>query len=177
MSRARPCVFFDRDGIVNVSPGAARYVRRWADLRLIPEFADCLRIAAGRGYLAVIVSNQSAVAKGLMTAAQIDDIHRRLRELLRRRYKLSVKDIVYCPHNPGECSCRKPHPGMLLNMARKHNLDLKKSWMVGDQATDIEAGRRAGCRTIYIGADPAGAAADACASDMAQLPVLLASLL
>lgn len=146
------CVFFDRDGIVNESPGPGRYVTCWQDFRLIPEFPICLRSVLKLGYQAALVTNQRAVARGLMSRKDLEDIHRRLRRLLARQYGLALLDIAYCPHNIKECSCRKPNPGMLLALAAGHDLDLAASWMIGDSETDVEAGRRAGCRTILVSA-------------------------
>jgi D-glycero-D-manno-heptose 1,7-bisphosphate phosphatase len=151
----RKCVFFDRDGIVNESPGQGRYVTHWNDFHLIPEFPACLQSVQKMGYQAAIVTNQRAVARGLMTLDDLEDIHRRLKRLLMRQYGLALLDIACCPHNENECSCRKPRPGMILALAKKHNLDLAASWMIGDSETDIEAGRRARCRTILV-ADETG---------------------
>jgi len=146
----RKCVFFDRDGIVNESPGQGRYVTRWQDFHLVPEFPICLRSVLKMGYQAALITNQRAVARGLMSIKDLEDIHARLKRLLMRRYGLALLDIAYCPHNTNECSCRKPNPGMLLAMADKHSLDLAASWMIGDSETDVEAGKRAGCRTILV---------------------------
>ena len=151
----KPCVFFDRDGIVNESPGPG-YVERWEDFHLMPEFVATLRIVCGRGFAAVVVSNQRCVAIGRVTAATIDGIHRRLTAALHAE-GLALDDILYCPHDRDDgCDCRKPKPGMLLEAARRHDLDLARSWMIGDTPRDIEAGRAAGCRTILVG--PASAA-------------------
>jgi len=151
----KKCVFFDRDGIVNQSPGAG-YVERWADFVLLPRFVDVLRIVRSKGYEAVIVTNQKGVARGIMTMDAVNEIHRNLRAVLQREHGLDLLDILCCPHGDGECECRKPKPGMLLEAARRHDLDLKASWMIGDQGKDIEAGRAAGCRTILVkrNADP-----------------------
>lgn len=154
------CVFFDRDGIVNKSPAQGRYVTRWHDFHLIPEFPICLRSIQEMGYQAVIVTNQRAVARGLMSIKDLADIHRRLRRLLLRQYDLGLLDIAYCPHHTNECSCRKPKPGMLLAMADKHRLDLAASWMIGNSETDVEAGRRAGCRTVLVAPNSDGSKAD-----------------
>ncbi len=144
------CVFFDRDGITNESPGPGLYVTRWDDFHLMPGFTDCLQSVLKMGYQAAIVTNQRCVARGLMTLEALEDIHRRLQQLLKRRYGLKLLDIAFCPHDENECSCRKPKPGMILALAKKHNLDLAGSWMIGDSETDIEAGRSAGCRTILV---------------------------
>ena len=152
----RPCVFFDRDGIVNESPGPG-YVERWEDFHLLPDFIAILRIVRRLGFAAVVVTNQRGVATGRMTAATVDDIHRRLAAALKAE-GLALDDILYCPHDRNACDCRKPKPGLLLEAARRHDLDLGRSWMVGDSATDVEAGRAAGCRTILV-APPAPAIA------------------
>ncbi|MCX6994041.1 MAG: HAD-IIIA family hydrolase [Kiritimatiellaeota bacterium] len=175
--KAERCVFFDRDGIVNTSPGAERYVLCWAEFHLLPEFVEALRVVRAHGYQAVIVTNQRAVARGLVSVAVLKAMHRRLRDLLRKRYSLDLLDVVYCPHDAGECECRKPAPGMLQAMARKHNLDLAASWMVGDAETDIEAGRRAGCRTIRVNGDEATSKADWRVAAMKDLPDLLEKVL
>jgi len=171
------CVFFDRDGIVNKVPTPELYITNWKDFHLMPEFVDALRITQSHGYKAIIVSNQRAVAKGLISISEIEDMHRRLREILSRKFKLHLDDIIYCPHNPGECSCRKPQPGMLLNMAEKHNIELSSSWMIGDMETDVEAGIRAGCHTILVGRLSANSKAEQTVSSMEQLPSLLESVL
>jgi D-glycero-D-manno-heptose 1,7-bisphosphate phosphatase len=171
------CVFFDRDGIVNESPGQGRYVTRWDDFHLIPEFPVCLRSVLKMGYQAAIVTNQRAVARGLMTLEDLEDIHRRLKRLLKRRYGLALLDIACCPHNENECSCRKPNPGMILALAKKHNLDLAGSWMVGDSETDVEAGRRAGCRTILVADKDGRVKADARVPSVAVLSKIIRAIL
>lgn len=173
----RPCVFFDRDGIVNESPGPGRYVTCWDEFHLIPAFVEALRVAHRHGYVGVLATNQRAVARGLMTLATLDAIHRRLADLLTREHGISLLDIACCPHAEGACACRKPQPGLLLSMAAKHRLDLPASWMVGDAETDIEAGRRAGCRTVRIGPLTEPSLADARAAAMEALPALLETVL
>ena len=165
----RKCVFFDRDGIVNESPGQGRYVTRWNDFHLIPEFPVCLQSVQKMGYQAAIVTNQRAVARGLMTLEDLEDIHRRLKRLLMRQYGLALLDIACCPHNENECSCRKPSPGMILSLAKKHKLDLTSSWMIGDSGTDIVAGQRAGCRTILVADETGESKADARVPSMRAL--------
>ncbi len=171
------CVFFDRDGIVNESPHPGRYVTRWEDFHLIPAFVDCLRVVIQHGYQAVIVSNQSAVAKGIISAEQVDEMHQRLLDILNRNHDLQFLDIIYCPHNPGECSCRKPQPGMLLTIAGKHGVNLPASWMIGDQETDVEAGRLAGCHTIIVSPTAVDSNAEIKVSSMNELPAVLNAVL
>ena len=171
----KKCVFFDRDGVVNVSPPEG-YIERWADFSLMPGFSGVLRTVIERGYEAVIVTNQRGVALEVMSMSAVDDIHRRLRDLLLREYGLELLDIMTCPHDRGECSCRKPLPGMLVEAADRHGIDLSLSWMVGDQPRDIEAGRRAGCRTIAFSAD-GSVNADYQVTGMKELETLFAKVL
>lgn len=173
----RPCVFFDRDGVVNISPGPG-YVERWEDFHLMPGIGRVLQTVVKAGYAAVVISNQRGVAIGRMTANTVDDIHNRLREQLRREYGVDFLDILYCPHDRDCRVCRKPQPGMLLEAARRHELDLGHSWIVGDQERDIEAGLAAGCRGIRI-APPGtvGSVAEHTVHDMAQLNRLLKKIL
>ena len=175
--RAGRCVFFDRDGIVNASPGADRYVTRWEDFHLLPEFVEALRVVRARGYQAVIVTNQRAVARGLVSAAEVEAMHRSLRDLLLKNYSLDLLDVAYCPHDVGECECRKPAPGMLKAMALKHGLDMASSWMVGDAETDVEAGQRAGCRTILVNGAEDVSKADWRVAAMKDLPEILKRVL
>ncbi|MBU1735122.1 MAG: HAD family hydrolase [Verrucomicrobia bacterium] len=175
--KAGRCVFFDRDGIVNASPGADRYVTRWEDFHLLPEFVEALRTVRAHGYQAVIVTNQRAVARGLVSASEVEAMHRHLRDLLLKSYSLDLLDVACCPHDVGECDCRKPSPGMLKAMALKHGLDLAASWMVGDAETDIEAGQRAGCRTIRVNGGEAASKADWRVAAMKDLPDLLEQVL
>jgi D-glycero-D-manno-heptose 1,7-bisphosphate phosphatase len=163
------CVFFDRDGVVNRAPPEGGYVERWADFHLLPEFVETLRLVRKLGYAAVIVTNQRGVALGLMGRDAVEDIHRRLRAQLRDEAGLELLDILYCPHGAGECECRKPKPGMLLEAARRHGIDLAASWMVGDSERDVEAGAAAGCRTILVAPPGASSRADARFPDLAAL--------
>jgi D-glycero-D-manno-heptose 1,7-bisphosphate phosphatase len=177
MHQANRCVFLDRDGIVNASPGADRYVLRWEEFHLLLEFVAALRVVRAHGYQAVIVTNQRAVARGLVSAAEVEAMHKKLQDLLRQNYRLDLLDVAYCPHDVGECECRKPAPGMLKAMAAKHDLDLAASWMVGDAETDIEAGRRAGCRAIRVNGDESVSQADWRVPAMQDLPDLLERVL
>lgn len=168
------CFFFDRDGVVNESPGPGAYVTRWEDFRLLPGFVRALRRVTGAGYGAVIVTNQRAVALGLMTEADLAAIHAGLRRVLREEHGLALTDILYCPHDRGGCTCRKPQPGMLLEAARRHGIELSQSWMVGDSERDIEAGHRAGCGCILVAGGAGPTAAEYVVPSMDGLDSLIA---
>lgn len=147
----KKCFFFDRDGIINESPGEGKYVKSWEEFKLIPDFIEILRIIQKLGFEAVVVTNQRGIALGIMSEKDIWMIHTKLMMLLMSQYKLKLLDILYCPHDEGQCNCRKPQPGMLLEAAKKHMINLRLSWMVGDDPRDIEAGHSAGCKTILVG--------------------------
>ena len=171
------CVFFDRDGVVNESPGVGRYVLDWSEFRLQQGFVDALKVVRECGYVAAVVTNQRAVARGIISLDKISGMHRNLRELLLNAHGLELLDVMVCPHDSNECHCRKPEPGMLLELARRHALDLPCSWMVGDAETDVEAGRRAGCRTILVNPAPVVTIADFTTPTMEDLPALLRRVL
>lgn len=171
-SPLRPCVFFDRDGIVNRSPGPG-YVERVEDFHLLPEFVTALRLVLQRGYEAVIITNQRGVGKGQMSQATLDAIHDHLRALLARE-GLSLRDIYFCTEVDRDHPRLKPQPGMLFEAARDHQLDLARSWMIGDNEKDVMAGQRAGCRTLLVreGAEPT--VAEFRVPSMAEVPEFLA---
>lgn len=173
--KKRRCVFFDRDGVVNESPGEG-YVEKWGDFHILPGFVKALRTAREMGYIAAVVTNQRCVALGIVELKTIEDMHRRLRARLRRD-GLELADVMVCPHDKNQCECRKPKPGMFLEAARRHNIDLSGSWMVGDQEKDVEAGRNAGCRTVRVSPPGTETAADFRVDDMDALPELLTKVL
>lgn len=148
----KPAVFFDRDGIVNRSPGPG-YVERLEDFHLLDEFIAALRVVRARGWPAVIVTNQRGVGLGLMTEAELGRIHAHLRTEL-QRVGLDLAGLYACTAEDRDHPDRKPRPGMLLRAAEELGLDLSRSWMIGDSERDIEAGLRAGCaHTVLIGPD------------------------
>jgi histidinol-phosphate phosphatase family protein len=156
-------VFLDRDGTVIEDPG---YLSDPRDVRLISGAADALRALRAAGYRLVLVSNQSGIGRGYFSAEQAEAVHRRVVQEL-ALHGVVLDDARYCPHAPDEgCACRKPQPGLLIAAAEELGFDLSQSFMVGNAATDIGAGRNAGCRTILLGAQPLdGVPADVAASD------------
>ena len=155
----RPALFFDRDGVVNASPGPG-YVNRLADFRILPGFIDCVRAATERGWPCVVVTNQRGVSRGLTPPAELDAMH----DLLRRTLAgegLALLDLLVCTAGDNAHPDRKPNPGLLLTAAARHGLDLSRSWMVGDREKDVETGRRAGVAvTVRLDDDGTGANPD-----------------
>lgn len=154
-------VFFDRDNTLIEDPG---FIDHPDQVKLLPGVVETLRRVRACGHKIVIVSNQSGIARGLFTEEQLARVHDRFRDLLVEQ-GVTVDAIYYCPYLDGEeavvekyrrdSNLRKPQPGMLLEAARKLDLDLAQSWLIGDRPTDIEAGAAAHCRTILVGEDHA----------------------
>jgi D-glycero-D-manno-heptose 1,7-bisphosphate phosphatase len=143
-------VFLDRDGVINRKAPDGQYITRWEDFEFLPRVAEAIALLNRALFSVIIVSNQRGVAKGLLTSEELERIHRRMIEHLAASHA-SVLAVYYCPHNISRaCACRKPAPGMLLQAAREHQIDLPNSWMVGDSDIDIQAGRNAGCKTARI---------------------------
>ena len=168
----RPCVFFDRDGVVNQSPGPG-YVNHLDDFHILPGFADCVRAAADKGFPAVIVTNQRGLSRGLTPPAQLDAMHAKLRAELAAA-GLALLDIVVCTADDDAHPDRKPNPGMLRAAAKRHHLDLAKSWMVGDRESDVQTGRNAGVAATVL-VDP-GAAPTAATHRVPDMPACAALL-
>ena len=148
MTATTRAVFLDRDGVLVRAPvvdGRPHSIRRVEELELEDgAFAACAALRAA-GFLLVVVTNQPEIARGNVSRAAVDTIHARLRELL------PLDDVRVCPHDDADgCACRKPKPGLLLDAAREHGIELERSFMVGDRWKDIEAGRNAGCTTVFL---------------------------
>jgi len=147
-------VFFDRDGTLIRDPG---YISHPDQVELLDGAAEAVKEMQLLGYKTVVISNQPGVAKGILTEETLEQIHERLRDLIDRQGG-SLNAVYYCPYHPDgavpkyrmDSDLRKPKPGMLLAAAAEMDLDLTRSWMVGDSLRDTEAGRSAGCRTILI---------------------------
>jgi len=164
----KKCVFLDRDGIINVRI-VDGYVESWDGFTLLPEFPELLRRVHELGYVAVVITNQRGIARGIMTRESVDQIHANLRTMLEEDYGLQLLDVMCCPHEKDTCTCRKPQPKMILDAAARHGINLATSWMIGDTESDVEAGRRAGCRTILVSDEPGETVATARASSMREL--------
>jgi len=150
----RPAVFLDRDGTIIRE---VDYLRRVEDLRLLPHAADAIRRLNQARMPVIVTTNQSGIARGILTEDDLATINDVLRKRLAAR-GAHIDAIHFCPHHPEigrppyrrRCRCRKPAPGMLLRAARELDLDLQRSFAVGDSARDLRAGRAAGCRTILV---------------------------
>jgi D-glycero-D-manno-heptose 1,7-bisphosphate phosphatase len=167
MSAGAPAIFVDRDGTLMQEVDYCR------DPRLVRVFdgaGDALRLARSRGYRIILVTNQSGIGRGMISVAEYEAVHA---EFARQLGEGTLDGTYYCPDAPGVPSTRrKPEPGMLLEAARDHSLDLGASWMIGDKEADIEAGHRAGARSILVrtgyGAANRESRADAIVKDVVE---------
>lgn len=158
LSNKQKAIFMDRDGTINKYIG---FLKNIDDFELLPNVSQAIRKINESGYLAIVVTNQPVIARGEVTFNDLKEIHNKMETLLGNEGAY-LDDIYFCPHHPhkgyeGEikelkfdCDCRKPKPGMLLKAAKDYNIDLEKSWMIGDSEIDIEAGKNAGCKTILL---------------------------
>ncbi len=150
----REAVFLDRDGTLIEE---VHYLADPEQVRLIPGAADAVRKLNDAGVLVIVVTNQAGVARGYFPESRVSAVHERLSRLL-GECGAKVDAYYHCPHHPTEgrgeyrieCACRKPKPGMLLAAARDFDIELARSWMIGDKPCDAGAGAAAGCRTLLV---------------------------
>jgi D-glycero-D-manno-heptose 1,7-bisphosphate phosphatase len=157
MSALRPALFLDRDGTINVD---TIHVARADSVRLIPGAAAAIARINAAGMPVIVVSNQSGIGRGLFTVAEYEEVRARINELLAAA-GAHVLATYYCPHNPEAtpaCDCRKPAPAMYRQAAEEHDIDLAKSWYVGDRLRDIQPAKLFGGHGILVPRDttPAG---------------------
>lgn len=144
----RAAVFLDRDGVINRRRDD--HVKSWSEFEFLPTALDALRALRDGGATAVVVTNQSAIGRGLMTSAELDRIHDRMLDEVRARGG-DIAAVYSCPHVPGAgCSCRKPAIGLLELAADDLSLSLSHSILVGDSDSDLVAARSAGCQPVLI---------------------------
>lgn len=154
VNQARKAVFLDRDGTINVEKD---YLYRIEDFEFIEGAVDAIRALKESGFLVIVVTNQSGVARGFYTLDDVATLHGHIQDELGRA-GTRIDAFYACPHHPDagagtytrDCDCRKGNPGMLLQAAREHHVDLQTSFMVGDKLADVEAGVRAGCHAILV---------------------------
>ena len=175
MTRA---AFLDRDGVINRKAPDGQYVTRWDDFHFLPGVSEAIAQLNQAEFSVIVVTNQRCIAKGLITQPDLDSLHKRMSDHLASA-GAKVDAIFFCPHEVDPpCSCRKPAPGMLLEAARSRHLDLAASWMIGDSAADIQAGKSAGCKTARVLAenpamsDPENDGAVSCGADVTAASLL-----
>ena len=150
----KPAVFIDRDGTMNEQMGYVNHISRFV---LFPGTAQAIRLLNRNGYLAIVVSNQSGVARGYFPAGLVDEVHAHM-EVLLEKESARVDGIFYCPHHPMgsvpgyslACDCRKPGPGLIEQACRRFEIDMANSYVVGDRCTDIELAYKCGLKGILV---------------------------
>lgn len=164
LKNRQKAVFLDRDGTINEYVGFLTDIH---EFRLMDGVAEAIQKINESGYLAIVVTNQPVIARGEVSFTGLQEIHNKMETLLGQKGAY-IDAIYFCPHHPdkgfeGErveykisCDCRKPKPGMLYKAAEDFNIDLTSSWMIGDGKNDIEAGKKAGCRSVLIGEEDYG---------------------
>lgn len=141
-------VFLDRDGVIIRS--RPTYVKSWAEVEILPEALQAIGLLCRQGCRVTVVTNQSVIGRGIVSRSVVDEIHRRLDELIRASGG-TIAGYFICPHRPDEgCACRKPKPGLLIQAAEVLGLTLHGAVVVGDQLADLEAASSAGCRAILV---------------------------
>ncbi len=150
----KPAIFLDRDGTINLDTG---YVKNPDEVFLLEGVAEGIRkLKDGFGFKIIVISNQAGVSKGLMTFEDVEVVNAKINELLQNE-GTCVDAFYYCPFHPdndppGRTICRKPSPFMILKAAKEHNIDLNKSYMIGDKVSDVEAGFNANIKTVFLNA-------------------------
>jgi len=156
---SRAAVFLDRDGVINralLRDGRPIAPLCESELEILPDAVPALTALRERDLALIVVTNQPEVARGALSPETVERLHARLRR------ELPLEAILACFHDGAACECRKPRPGLLLQAARELQIDLRASFMVGDRASDVLAGERAGCTTIFIDRDYAEAGPARC---------------
>jgi D,D-heptose 1,7-bisphosphate phosphatase len=180
-SHRRRAIFLDKDGtLVEDVP----YNADPAKIRFAPGAADAVRSLSNAGFRLFVVTNQSGVARGIFPISALATVRSRV-ETMMQEAGAPLDGFYFCPHLPDgsvaefaqRCDCRKPAPGLILRAAAEHNIDLSESWVVGDKLDDVEAGHRAGCRTVLIGTSPNNdpKCATAVAADLASAARMILS--
>lgn len=164
LKNPQKAIFLDRDGTINKYVG---FLRNIEEFELLDGVSEAIKQINQSAFLTIVVTNQPVIARGEVTEDELTEIHQKMETLLGKDGAY-IDDLYYCPHHPhkgyeGEiealkidCDCRKPKPGMLLQAAKDHHIDLSNSWMIGDSENDILAGKAAGCKTAYIGKEDYG---------------------
>ena len=162
-SGRKKAVFIDRDGVIialNPKDESHGFILKKDEISILPDVKEALRELKEKGYLLIVVTNQPAVARGMISEEELKELHR----FINKRLGGMIDAFYFCPHHPEihddvplqakkyrvACDCRKPAPGMIFRAAKDFNIDLAKSWLVGDMISDIAMGKAADCKTIMV---------------------------
>jgi D-glycero-D-manno-heptose 1,7-bisphosphate phosphatase len=141
-------IFLDRDGVLNTKKD--NYVKKISELEIFPFISEPIKKLQKEGFKIIVITNQSAINRGLMNGDDLDKIHEKIQSFLIKN-GTKIDDFYHCPHTPSEnCFCRKPNPGLLLRAIDDFSIDVNQSWFLGDSDSDMLVGKIAGCKTIRI---------------------------
>jgi len=141
-------VFLDRDGVINKE--RKDYVKSIKEFQILDNIPKAIKMLKEEGFLIIVITNQSAINRGLITIETLNEIHNHLQKILKNN-NTSIDDFYFCPHRPDEnCQCRKPNPGMLVKATQEHDINMNQSFMIGNSLTDIQAAQKAGCKGILL---------------------------
>lgn len=154
MKKQRKAIFLDRDGVINKEKG---YITSWADFELLPNTLKALQLIQQSEYLSIVITNQSGIAKGLYTEAELMHIHEQLNRQLSEA-AVEIDAFYFCPHHVDGiikeytkvCDCKKPNNGLILKAAQDYNINLEASYLIGDSERDVFAGNQSGCTTFGV---------------------------
>jgi len=170
-------ILLDRDGVINRKAPAGEYISTLAQFRLLPGAVEAMAALGRSGFEIFVVTNQRGVARGRVSRWQLERMHDSLIEAVECAGG-HIRQIYVCPHDDSDaCACRKPKAGMLLQAIRDYQIEPARSWMIGDSACDMLAGKAAGCRTLFIGAPESSVPADACAESLRSAAEMIQTVL
>jgi len=148
MNKKQKAIFLDRDGVLNKN--RSDYVKSLSELEIFPFIPECIKKLRKLEYKIIVITNQSAINRGLMNINELEKIHDKIQNFL-VKHQTKIDKFYYCPHTPKEnCFCRKPNPGLLLSAIDDFSIDVNQSWFIGDSDSDISAGIKVGCKTFKI---------------------------
>jgi len=140
-------VFIDRDGTINVNFG---YIDNPGDFKIYPMVKEGIKLLKDKGFKIVVITNQSGIARGYFSEETLEKIHEKMKKEISEENNI-IDAIYYCPHHPDEnCNCRKPNSGLIEKAIIDLNIDLEKSFIIGDRMLDVEAGHRKNCKTVLV---------------------------
>lgn len=140
-------IFIDRDGTINLD---VHYLDDPDKFEMYPGVGEGVKKLKDSGFKVIVITNQSGIARGYFTEKQLSDIHERMKKEF-QEFDVMLDGIYYCPHHPDDnCNCRKPNTGLFEKAIREHNIDVKKSYMLGDKILDVGAGKKIGARTVLV---------------------------
>jgi D-glycero-D-manno-heptose 1,7-bisphosphate phosphatase len=148
MKPLKKVVFLDRDGVINYD--SPEYIKNRSEFKFIPGSIEAVEELTRNGFTSIVISNQSALSRKLVTPEELNDIHKMMKQAIASAGG-RITEIFFCPHMPGDgCQCRKPGPGLIFRAQRKYNIDLAGAVMVGDSTRDIACARNAGCGAAVL---------------------------